>query len=193
MNWKKTALTLCVAASFAAGCSSSGKKGGPADVTDVTGQASTQGYGAGGNLSGDESRGGTGYGAGNLSGENVYSDPMFNDPSSPLSKRVIYFNYDSSEVRSEFVPIVSAHAAFIAARPGTRVVLEGHADERGSREYNVALGEQRANSVARMMRMQGVSDSQIEIVSYGEEKPASLGHDEMSWEQNRRVELNYQR
>ncbi|MEN8261353.1 MAG: peptidoglycan-associated lipoprotein Pal [Pseudomonadota bacterium] len=193
MNWKKTALALCVASSFAVGCSSSGKKGGgPADVTDVTGDASTQGYSGSGNLSGSETQG-AGYGAGGLSGEGAYSDAMLNDPSSPLSKRIIYFIYDSSEVRSEFVPIVSAHASYVAARPGTRVVLDGHADERGSREYNVALGEQRANSVARMMRMQGVSDSQIEIVSYGEEKPASFSHDEMSWEQNRRVEINYQR
>ena len=99
---------------------------------------------------------------------------------------------DSSQVQQDFVPVVAAHSQYLLANPGQHVVLEGHGDERGSREYNIALGEQRAKAVASMMKVQGVNESQLEIVSYGEEKPAAFGHDESSWELNRRVELVYQ-
>jgi peptidoglycan-associated lipoprotein len=99
---------------------------------------------------------------------------------------------DSSQVQDDFVPVIAAHAHYLVAHPGQRVVMEGHGDERGSREYNIALGEQRAKSVASMLRVQGVGDNQLDVVSYGEEKPAAFGHDEASWELNRRVELVYQ-
>ncbi|QFY41606.1 peptidoglycan-associated lipoprotein Pal [Candidatus Methylospira mobilis] len=108
-----------------------------------------------------------------------------------LSKNLVYFNYDSSEVLPEYVPVVEAHAAGVASNPGKIVVLEGHADARGSSEYNVALGEQRAKSVANMMKMQGVSERQIQVVSFGEEKPLVSGNDESAWSQNRRVEIAY--
>ena len=115
------------------------------------------------------------------------------DPASILSTRVIYFAYDSSEIRPEDQAVVQAHANYLLQNPGQRILLEGHADERGSREYNIALGERRALAVARMMQLLGVADSQIRSVSYGEERPADSGHDETAWSLNRRVELVYRR
>ncbi|CAG1769134.1 Peptidoglycan-associated lipoprotein [uncultured bacterium] len=116
----------------------------------------------------------------------------FNDPNSPQVK-IIYFTLDSSDIQPDFVPVVHAHAQYLVANPSLHVLLEGNTDERGSREYNIALGEQRARTVANMLMAQGVSETQIQIVSYGEEKPAATGSDESSWEQNRRVEIVYQR
>ncbi len=118
--------------------------------------------------------------------------PEFSDPNNPLSHQTIYFMYDSSQVQDEFIPVIQAHAQYLVANPGQRIILEGHTDERGSREYNIALGEQRAKAVLRIMEMQGVSPSQVEIVSYGEEKPAALEQDEAAWQLNRRVEVVYQ-
>ena len=115
------------------------------------------------------------------------------DPNSILSARVIYFAYDSSEVRAEDQAVIEAHANYLLENPGQRILLEGHADERGSREYNIALGERRALSVARLMQLLGVADSQIRSVSYGEERPADSGHDEAAWGPNRRVEIVYRR
>lgn len=113
------------------------------------------------------------------------------DPSSLLSKRVIYFDFDRAEIKQEFRDIIRAHAAYLTANPRTRIVLEGHTDERGTREYNMGLGERRANSVRSVLTLQGVSSGQIETVSYGEERPVALGHDEESWRLNRRVEIVY--
>jgi peptidoglycan-associated lipoprotein len=108
-----------------------------------------------------------------------------------LGERVIYFEYDSDDVLPDYQRVVNAHAEYLSAHPESTVILEGHADERGSSEYNVALGERRALSVSRTMRVQGVSESQLRTLSYGEEKPSTMGHDEGSWQQNRRVELFY--
>ena len=105
--------------------------------------------------------------------------------------RVIYFEFDSSEIHPDDQVVIEAHAQYLAGRGEAVVVLEGHADERGSREYNVALGEQRASKVGEVLRLLGAADEQIRTVSFGEERPASLGHDEESWARNRRVELNY--
>ena len=113
------------------------------------------------------------------------------DPASPLSKRIIYFDFDSSEVRSDLQDIVIAHGQFLSNNPRARVRLEGHADERGSREYNLGLGERRAQSVSQILKLQGVAVDQIELISYGEELPAAYGHDEESWQLNRRVEIVY--
>lgn len=148
-------------------------------------------YGAGGGAG--KAYGGTGgaYGGSGAYGSGGAGDPALNDPSSPLSKRVIYFGYDSSEVLPEYVSVVNAHAAYLASHPNVTVTLEGHCDERGSPEYNIALGEQRARSIANTMRFQGASDGQMQIVSFGEEKPADSGGGESSWSRNRRVEIVY--
>ena len=108
-----------------------------------------------------------------------------------LATRIIYFEFDSSEVRGTGVELVAAHARYLAANPGTRVRLEGHTDERGSREYNIGLGERRAQAVRRALMLQGALDGQISTVSYGEERPAAPGHDDDAWAKNRRVEIVY--
>ena len=109
----------------------------------------------------------------------------------PLSRLVIYFDFDRSEIRSDFNDTLRAHGAFLAENTGRQVRLEGHADERGSREYNIGLGEQRAQAVRRVLMLQGASADQLGTVSYGEERPAALGSDENSYSLNRRVELVY--
>ncbi len=114
-----------------------------------------------------------------------------NDPDGPLSVRVIYFDYDQSTVREEFRGTIEAHAAYLAGTPGVEISLEGHADERGSREYNLALGERRALGVRKQLVLLGASAGQIRAVSYGEERPATEGHDEESYALNRRVEILY--
>src|SRR5687767_13806511 len=104
---------------------------------------------------------------------------------------VIYFDYDRAEIRPEYVPIVTAHAKFLNANAVRKVRLEGHSDERGSREYNIGLGERRAQAVRRALMLQGAADTQLSTVSYGEERPAAAGGDEAAWTQNRRVEIVY--
>lgn len=105
--------------------------------------------------------------------------------------RVVYFDYDSFEVRSEFTGALEANARYLKANPNRKVALEGHTDERGGREYNLALGQKRAEAVRRSLALLGVAESQMEPVSFGEEKPAALGVDEASFAKNRRVELTY--
>jgi peptidoglycan-associated lipoprotein len=107
------------------------------------------------------------------------------------TRSVIYFEYDSSEIRAEYVEVVAAHAAYLVKYPTAKVRLEGHTDERGSREYNIGLGERRAQAVRRALASQGVADAQIATVSYGEERPAVAGSDDSTYAQNRRVELAY--
>jgi len=104
---------------------------------------------------------------------------------------VIYFDFDRAEIKSEYVSVIAAHARFLNDNPGRSVRLEGHTDERGSREYNIGLGERRAQSVRRALLLQGVGEDQIVTVSYGEERPSVLGSDEESYARNRRVELSY--
>jgi peptidoglycan-associated lipoprotein len=121
-----------------------------------------------------------------------YTDSRnFDNPESLLSKRVIYFDFDKSTVRPEFRGIVSAHAAYIAAQSSARVTMEGHADERGTREYNLGLGERRGNAVNGLMSAQGARGSQLTVVSYGEERPTCRVSDEDCWSLNRRVEIVY--
>jgi len=108
-----------------------------------------------------------------------------------LADRTIYFEYDSAKLSSESIAILEAHGNFLASNGEVSVRLEGHSDERGSREYNIALGDRRAQSVRRVLLFQGASSDQIETVSYGEEEPAVTGHDEAAWSKNRRVELIY--
>jgi len=108
-----------------------------------------------------------------------------------LAKRVIYFDFDSSEIRGEGTDIVAAHARYLSSQPAIKVRLEGHTDERGSREYNIGLGERRAQAVRRALLLQGATDPQLSTVSYGEERPAAAGSDEAAWARNRRVEIVY--
>jgi len=113
------------------------------------------------------------------------------DPSADELAHVIYFDFDSSELRSEDTDVVARHAMQLAQNGGMRVRLEGHADERGSREYNIGLGERRSQTVRRMLLIQGATASQISTVSFGEERPVATGSDEAAWSQNRRVEITY--
>lgn len=107
------------------------------------------------------------------------------------AQRVIYFDFDSSDIRTEYVDVIAAHGRFLAGNANVRVRLEGHSDERGSREYNIGLAERRAQTVRRALALQGVQESQIATVSYGEERPAAAGSDESAWSKNRRVEIVY--
>ena len=188
MKLNKTLLAFAIGAVLLTACTDDEKDAsltdGSQNATSGINDASTNGIG--------NSTGINGLG---LSGNGDYASslgPEFNDPNSPLSKRTIYFMLDSSEVMPDFIPVINAHAQYLVANPSQKITLEGNADERGSREYNIALGEQRAKSVASKMKVQGVSENQINVVSYGEEKPAAFGNDETAWEKNRRVEIVYQ-
>ncbi len=134
--------------------------------------------------------GGYSAGTGGVQQES-YADRPWDDPASPLYRKVIYFDYDSSEIRSEFVPLLQTHAGYLASHSGTRLTLEGSTDERGTREYNLALGDERAQTVQRFMLAEGVRADQLTTLSFGEEKPVASGHSESAWSQNRRVELAY--
>jgi len=189
MKFNNIFLALAFTAALLAGCSSNEETDqGLADTTQGT-DASTSGL-SDGSISGSQ----FGSGSGSGSGSNINSrlGAEFSDPNNPLSKQIIYFELDSSQIRQEYVPVVAAHSQYLSSHPTQHVILAGHTDERGSSEYNIALGEQRAKSVERLMKSQGVSPSQLEIVSYGEEKPAAAGHNESAWSLNRRVEVGYQ-
>ncbi|HBH34892.1 MAG TPA: peptidoglycan-associated lipoprotein Pal [Gammaproteobacteria bacterium] len=147
---------------FIGGCTSSG---GSKDGEDGSGDGSdTSGYGAGG----------SGYGSGAGGG----------------NPRVIYFDFDDSSIRSEYDSVLATHAQNLI-KSGGQVTIQGHTDERGSREYNMALGEARAHVISRYLINQGVSSSQISSVSYGEEQPESYDHNESAWARNRRAVLDY--
>lgn len=109
-----------------------------------------------------------------------------------LAKRVVHFDYDSSELSNEDYQTLQAHAQFLVANANSRVALTGHTDERGTREYNMALGERRAKAVESFLVTNGVNPQQLEAVSYGKEAPVNPGHNEAAWKENRRVEINYE-
>lgn len=113
------------------------------------------------------------------------------DPKSKLSQRSIYFDLDKYEVKDEYKDLVAAHAKYLTANKGFKVLLQGNTDERGSREYNLSLGQKRAEAVKRSLTLLGVKDDQIESVSLGEEKPKNAGHDEAAWTENRRADILY--
>jgi peptidoglycan-associated lipoprotein len=108
-----------------------------------------------------------------------------------LQNRTIYFDFDSSEIKPEYNAVIAAHARYLVANTSVRVRLEGNTDERGSREYNIGLGERRAQAVRQALMLQGVPDAQITTVSYGEERPAVTGHTEAAWAKDRRVDIVY--
>lgn len=175
--WLNRFAGLLVVASLAA-CGSSVKLD-DVPVEDRTGGAAGQ-AGQGGAGSGVDPRG--------VSGVEV---PSMDSQQPEAMARVVYFDYDSFEVRGEYAATLEANARYLKANSSRKIALEGHTDERGGREYNLALGQKRAEAVRRSLSLMGVSESQMEPVSFGEEKPAALGMDEVSYAKNRRVELTY--
>jgi len=179
----KWLLSVCLIASVLAGCSSTGDSksddGSGTVVEDRSGAAGTDPAGGAST-------------SGMPAGDAFKGDPLDN-PSSPLATRTIYFDYDSSEIKSDYQESILAHGGYLAEHPDVVLTLEGHTDERGSREYNIGLGEHRAQAVRRLLLFQGASDKQVTVVSYGEEKPVAEGHDELNYGQNRRVEIIYKR
>jgi peptidoglycan-associated lipoprotein len=128
-----------------------------------------------------------------LTGARKDADPasVLKDPNSVLSKRSIYYDLDKFDVRDEYRPLVEAHAKYLRENPGTRILIQGNTDERGSREYNVGLGQRRSDGVKRMLILLGAKENQIESVSLGEEKPQAEGQGEDAWSKNRRSDILY--
>ena len=174
MKFRINRLIAVVLIAVLAGCSS---KGGPTSDVTIEDRGTSAGDGA------------VASGLGSGTSFDAY---LRNNPDSPLARRVIYFEYDSADIQGDDLDLLSAHAGYLGANPGQRITLEGNTDERGSREYNIALSERRAVSVQRVLELNGVSSGQITVVSYGEEKPAADGSSETAWRLNRRVEIVYQ-
>ena len=175
LSMRQVLIVLLVAAALGLGaCASKPPKPAPSSGTEANAGAE-----------------GAGANAANAGGGANPDDEAGGPQGGLLIKRIVYFDFDSSEIKGEGTDIVAAHAKYLAGHANTRVRLEGHTDERGSREYNVGLGERRAQAVRRALLLQGASDPQISTVSYGEERPAVPGHDEAAWAKNRRVEIVY--
>ena len=166
-----------VLAGLAAGCASDAKKDAP--VADRSGTTS-------------QPTGNTPPSTGTrpVTPDSVAGNPL-KDPNNILSKRSVFFEYDSNAVKDEYRGVVQAHSRYMADKRDSKVRIEGNCDERGSREYNLALGQRRAESVKKVMTVLGVPDARIETTSYGEEKPVATGHDEQAWSQNRRADIKY--
>ncbi|MCU6435638.1 peptidoglycan-associated lipoprotein Pal [Undibacterium sp. Jales W-56] len=118
-------------------------------------------------------------------------DPL-NDPKGVLAKRSVYFDYDSYVVKDEYKSLVEAHAKYLVTNKGRKILIQGNTDERGGREYNLALGQKRAEAVRKALALLGVPEAQVEAVSLGKEKPKAMGSDEASWAENRRSDIIYQ-
>jgi peptidoglycan-associated lipoprotein len=116
---------------------------------------------------------------------------LLTDPNSPLSKRSIYYDFDKFDVKDEYRPLLEAHARYLRDNPSAKMLIQGNTDERGSREYNVALGQKRSDGVKKMLTLLGAKEAQVESVSLGEEKPKSEGANEQAWSQNRRSDMLY--
>jgi peptidoglycan-associated lipoprotein len=169
-----------------------------ADAANAAARAGAAGRGGldGRGMDGRSGAGGSGGvggagGAGGAAGASAGSRDPLADPNSPLAKRSIYFDYDSYAVRDEYRATIDAHARFLTSERSRRVIVQGNTDERGSREYNLALGQKRAEAVRRSLTAMGVPDSQVEAVSLGEEKPRTSAQDEASFAENRRADLVY--
>jgi len=131
---------------------------------------------------------GTGVGGSQLKGD---AWAQLKEPGSPLAKRSVYYDYNHYEIKEEYVPVIEAHSKFLTDHSDLKIAVQGNCDDRGSREYNLALGQRRADSVKRAMVLLGVGDKQIETVSFGAEKPVAFGQDEESWAKNRRADIVY--
>ena len=176
-----------IAAVFLAGCASQETQ--PEAPIDDKGAATASAGGATTSGVGGSGVGGT-TASGSAVGTGAGGSPL-RDPANILSKRTVYFDYDSFVVKDEFRPLVEAHARYLVANRGTRMIIQGNTDERGSREYNIALGQKRADAVKRVMTLLGAQETQIETVSFGKEKPKNPGHDESAWAENRRADIVY--
>ncbi|HEX6995340.1 MAG TPA: peptidoglycan-associated lipoprotein Pal [Gammaproteobacteria bacterium] len=143
-----------------------------------------------GAASGENSSGASTNPFGDRGGFDVLEDEA-GDQGNLLDQLIVYFEFDRSDVPAQYNDMLAAHARYLASNPNAQVRLEGHADERGSREYNIGLGERRAQAVRRILMLQGASAEQVSTVSYGEERPAALGSDEEAYRLNRRVEIVY--
>ena len=173
---------VAILAAALVGCSSTPTTEAPVEDRGAAGAA---GAGAGGAQTGGA------QGAGVSGSATAGARNPLRDPGSILSKRSIYFDFDSFVVKDEYRPLVEAHARYLQQNRTARMTIQGNTDERGSREYNIALGQKRADAVKRMMLLLGATDSQIETVSYGEERPKNAGHDESAWAENRRDDVVY--
>jgi peptidoglycan-associated lipoprotein len=131
---------------------------------------------------------GTGVGGSQLKGD---AWAQLKEPGSPLAKRSVYYEYNRYDIKEEYVPVIDAHAKFLMDHTDLKIAVQGNCDDRGSREYNLALGQRRADSVRRAMVLLGVGEKQIETVSFGAEKPVAFGQDEESWAKNRRADIVY--
>ena len=177
-------LLVAIIAAALAGCSTTPTTEAPVEDRGTAGATAP---GAGGAQTGGAQSGGvTGSQLGGAQGS-----AALRDPNSILSKRSIYFDFDSFVVKDEFKPLVEAHARYLQQNSNARMTIQGNTDERGSREYNIALGQKRADAVKRMMLLLGARDNQIETVSFGEERPKNPGHDESAWAENRRDDIVY--
>jgi peptidoglycan-associated lipoprotein len=193
-------LAMLLSAILFTGCSSQNVKTGDnkdAVTQNDSAKSGTIGAGTGSTVTSSSTQGDSskfGYLPGTNNDPNNTNDISLaglNDPNNLLSQRVIYFDYDKSEIRPEYMVLINTHAKLLAKYPNLKMRLEGHADERGSREYNVALSEARAQSVKRIMGLQGARGSQMRTIGYGEEVPIVRGHSQQSWQKNRRVEIKY--
>jgi peptidoglycan-associated lipoprotein len=169
-----------------AGCGSTVKLD-EAPVESRTPTAVTAQTGGSGNVA--TASGGTGTAAPQSQVATVNLAPVGAGATAGTLGRVVYFDFDSFVVKDEFRSLIDAHAKALSAQRGKRLVVEGHTDERGGREYNLALGQKRAEAVAKSLTLLGVQESQIEAVSFGKERPAAEGSDEQAWARNRRAEL----
>jgi peptidoglycan-associated lipoprotein len=173
-------ILLVLIMALVAGCSGKGTK----EQEDL-------GYGTYSGQPGSQGAQSGGVGDGSLGQGGAMDDSALAGPKASAKNRTVYFDYDQDAVKPEYRQVVADNGKYLAANPGARVRLEGHADERGSREYNIGLGERRAQAVKQALLLQGAGASQMTTVSYGEERPAVTGSDEESWAMNRRVEIVY--
>ncbi len=182
-NWILGAFLIALVA----GCSTNPQQSAP--VEDRTPATTAPSGGTGGATTGGAGGGGvSGSTAGSATG--AAGNPL-RDPNNILSRRSVYFDYDSDVVKNEFRSLIEAHGRYLQSNRNARVTIQGNTDARGSREYNIALGQRRADSVRQLMKVLGATDAQIETVSFGKEKPRNPGQDEAAYAENRRADIVY--
>ena len=176
----KTLIALFAALALAA-CSTTPKQEGGAPVDERNPAATAPGAAT------------SGAGQGSVAGTPSQARPgnPLKDPGSILSKRSVYFDFDAYAIKDDYKSLLEAHGKYLQANRGAHLTVEGNTDERGSREYNIALGQRRADAAKRMMMLYGATEAQIDTVSFGKEKPKNPGHDESAWAENRRDDLVY--